>query len=303
MNWTFLRWGMLMMVLFCTTIAYSQEERNRPLQVVINDVKYTQKEQDTSLGSVLGGIAQAVASGSEYRSTTRHADYKDAVLAAVVNGISKTHRVRVVDGTDPTSDLTREQDFNMGVAISNISTSSRMETETVRERINGEYKERKVTKTYYNGMIGVSLQIKDVATGEIVNSPTFSVASTDYEKSKSTEEALSSAMKILSSRVRNYFNSKYPLSGRIIENATAKKDKLKEVYIDLGSENKVYKGMHFIVYTVRMIGNNEAREQIGKLKVTDVQGDNVSLCKVQSGGKEIKSATDEGKNVIAITTE
>lgn len=283
------------MALVNTIVAYSQEERNKPVQVIINDVRYTQKEQDTSLGSVLGGIAQAVATGRDYQSVTRHADYQDAVLAAVVSGLTRTHRVHVVDGTSSTDGEMQDRDVAMDVVISNISTTSHSQTETI--------KDRKVTKTYYKGMIDVSLQAKNVATGEIRYSPTFRVAGTEYEKHTSTEEALSSALTILRVKVRNYFNKKYPLYAKIIEGATAKKDKQKEVYIDLGSESGAYKDLHFAVYIIKTVGGKEAREQIGKLKVTEVQGEDVSLCKVQSGGKDIKAAMDAGKDVVVVTTD
>lgn len=286
---------MLTVALICAIDTYSQEERNKPIQVIINDVRYTQKEQDTCLGSVLGGIAQAVATGRDYQSVTRHADYQDAVLAAVVSGMTKTHRVRVVDGTNSMDGLPQEHDVMMDVVISNISTTSHSQTETI--------KDKKVTKTYYKGMIDVSLQVKDVATGEIRYSPTFRVAGTEYEKHTSTEGALSSALTILRVKVRAYFNKKYPLSAKILESAVAKKDKQKEVYIDLGSENGAYKDLHFAVYIVKTVGGKEAREQIGKLKVIEVLGEDVSLCKVQSGGKDIKAAMDEGKNVVVKTTD
>ena len=284
-----------MMALVNSIVVYSQEERNKPIQVIINDVRYTQKEQDTSLGSVLGGIAQAVATGRDYQSVTRHADYQDAVLSAVVSGLTRSHRVHVVDGTSSMDGEMQDRDVAMDVVISNISTTSHSQTETV--------KDRKVTKTYYKGMIDVSLQVKNVATGEIRYSPTFRVAGTEYEKHTSTEEALSSALAILRAKVRVYFNKKYPLSAKILESAVAKKDKLKEVYIDLGSKSGAYKDLHFAVYIVKMVGGKEAREQIGKLKVIEVQGEDVSLCKVQSGGKDIKAAMDEGKNVVVKTTE
>ena len=286
---------MLTVALICAIDTYSQEERNKPIQVIINDVRYTQKEQDTSLGSVLGGIAQAVATGRDYQSVTRHADYQDAVLSAVVSGLTRSHRVHVVDGTSSMDGEMQDRDVAMDVVISNISTTSHSQTETV--------KDRKVTKTYYKGMIDVSLQVKNVATGEIRYSPTFRVAGTEYEKHTSTEEALSSALAILRAKVRVYFNKKYPLSAKILESAVAKKDKLKEVYIDLGSKSGAYKDLHFAVYIVKMVGGKEAREQIGKLKVIEVQGEDVSLCKVQSGGKDIKAAMDEGKNVVVKTTE
>lgn len=295
MKQTCIKMLMLTVALVSTITTYSQEERNKPIQVIINDVRYTQKEQDTSLGSVLGGIAQAVATGRDYQSVTRHADYKDAVLAAVVSGMSKTHRVRVVDGVNSMDGLTQEHDVMMDVVIINISTTSHSQTETI--------KDKKVTKTYYKGMIDATLQVKDVATGEILYSPTFRVAGTEYEKHRSTEEALSSVLTSLRVKVHAYFNRKYPLSAKIIEGAASKKDKQKEVYIDLGSENGAFKDLHFAVYIIKTVGGKEAHKQIGKLKVTEVQGEDVSLCKVQSGGKDIKAAMDEGENVVVVTTE
>ena len=295
MKQTCIKMLMLTVALTCAIDTYSQEELNKTIQVIINNVRYTQKEQDTSLGSVLGGIAQAVATGRDYQSVTRHADYQDAVLTAVVSGMTKTHRVRVVDGTNSMDGLLQEHDVMMDVVISNISTTSHSQTETI--------KDKKVTKTYYKGMIDATLQVKDVATGEILYSPTFRVAGTEYDKHKSTEEALSSAMTSLRVKIRSYFNRKYPLSAKIIEGAAAKKDKQKEVYIDLGSESGAYKDLHFAVYIIKTVGGKEAREQIGKLKVTEVQGEDVSLCKVQSGGKDIKAAMDAGKNVVVVTTD
>ena len=61
--------------------------------------------------------------------------------------------------------------------------------------------------------------------------------------------------------------------------------------------------MHLTVYSVKTIAGRYARKELGKLKITDVMGDDISLCKVTSGGKNIKAALDEGQQVVAITTD
>mgnify|MGYP003563866355 CR=1 FL=1 len=38
-------------------------------------------------------------------------------------------------------------------------------------------------------------------------------------------------------------------------------------------------------------------------KIKDVMGDDISLCKVTSGGKNIKAALDEEQTVVAVTTD
>ena len=59
-----------------------------------------------------------------------------------------------------------------------------------------------------------------------------------------------------------------------------KKDKQKTVYIDLGSREGAFAGIHMGVFIVKTIAGREARQQIGKLKVETVLGDDISLCKV-----------------------
>ena len=61
--------------------------------------------------------------------------------------------------------------------------------------------------------------------------------------------------------------------------------------------------MHLTVYSVKTIAGRYARKELGKLKIKEVMGDDISLCKVTGGGKNIKAALDEGQTVVAITTD
>jgi hypothetical protein len=51
------------------------------------------------------------------------------------------------------------------------------------------------------------------------------------------------------------------------------------------------------------IAGREAKKQIGKLRVEEVQGEDISLCKVQSGGRDIKTALDSGETLVIQTTD
>ena len=117
------------------------------------------------------------------------------------------------------------------------------------------------------------------------------------------ESAITSTLRKLSAYVGGYCNRKYPIYGTILESARQSKDKQKEVYIDLGTNLGAYKGLHLTAYTVKTIAGKEAKIQVGKLKIMDVQGEDISFCKIQSGGKEIKNILDKGETIFVKSTE
>ena len=93
------------------------------------------------------------------------------------------------------------------------------------------------------------------------------------------------------------------MQANIIEGSSAKKDKQKEVYIDLGNSEGAFAGLHMGVFIVKTVAGREAKSQIGKLKIEAVEGDEISLCKVQSGGKDIKAAIEAGQQLQVISID
>ena len=57
------------------------------------------------------------------------------------------------------------------------------------------------------------------------------------------------------------------------------------------------------VYQVKTIAGREAKSQIGKLRIEAVEGDDISRCKVQSGGKDIKECIDNGEKLVVMSNE
>ena len=116
-------------------------------------------------------------------------------------------------------------------------------------------------------------------TDEILASPTFNVTETDLSWIETEDGAMLKALDRLSYYVNRYCNRWLSLRANVLEGARDKKDKQKEVYIDLGNAEGAYKGLHMGVYTVKTVAGKEAKKQIGKLKIEEVQGDGISLCK------------------------
>ena len=277
----------------CTLLAaHAQDSRNPTFLVGVTNVKnnYAAGKQKATVGSVLGQLTSAVLAG---QTTTKLEGYEDEVKAAIVRGITNTYRLDAIDGNLSESEAAKPGSMYVDATIDNISYTQKTTY----------YESSKRTYTYYMGQISVTLLFKDAKTDKVVISPSFRLSEYDCSWMETAEKAISNALNSLSRNVRSYLDQCYPLRANIVEGAREKKDKQKEVYIDLGNHNGVYEGLHFGVYLEKQVAGKIAERQIGKLKIIEVQGPDISLCKVQSGGRDIKAAIDAGQNIVVKTME
>ena len=279
---------LLAVFLMAGTATAQGNDRNATVNVAFDKLTYSPREEKATVGSVLGAIADAMAN----KTTQEHSGQVEALRAALVRGMSQARRVSLTDGPG-----TQQPEWYVDGTVSNISTTTKVE-----ETKDSKGKVHKTT--YYKALVGVTLQVKDAQTESIIASPAFNVYAEDVAWLESREGAISNAFSYMATRVTKYFNKQLPLYANIIEGARDKKDKQKEVYIDLGEATKgVAKGLHFGVYRLKTVAGKEARKLIGKIKVSAVEGDEVSLCKVQSGGKDIKAAIDGGETILVVSLD
>lgn len=265
------------------------DNRNAKIATVFNNLTYTKGDGKASVGSVLGTIADVLVGGQV---TQQHSNYQEAVRANIVKGLSQARRIVLQDGSGMS-----QATWYVDATVSNISTTTKME----------DYKDSKgktYTRTYYKANVGVTLHVKNAQTNNIVSSPTFNISDYDCSWIETREGAINSALSSLARKITNYFNRTLPLQANIVEGAREKKDKQKEVYIDLGNTTKgICQGLHFGVYTTKTVAGKVAKKLVGKIKITEVQGEDLSLCKVQSGGKEIKAAIDAGEPILVTSLD
>lgn len=267
---------------------FAQEGRNGKVILGVNSMTYTKPEDKGTLSKILDAVLTGEVSKDQSK-------YQDAVRAAIVKGLSQTHRINVIDGQLSKDEAARPGALYADGTVSNLSTTSKTED----YKVDGKTRYR----TSYKALIGVTLHIKDAQTDEVIASPTFNVSEWDLSWIETQDGAMMKALEKLSSMVTRYYNRWLPLSANVLEGARDKKDKQKEVYIDLGSAEGAYPGLHMAVYTVKTVAGREAKKQIGKLRVEEVQGEDISLCKVQSGGRDIKTALDSGETLVIQTTD
>ena len=95
---------------------------------------------------------------------------------------------------------------------------------------------------------------------------------------------------------REYF---MPLYAYMLYNGIEiKKDKAESVYISLGSKHGVAEGAYFAVCIERQVAGRTSQKEIGQLKAKGVEGEDLTLCEVKKGGKEIKAAMDNGQKLV-----
>lgn len=268
--------------------AYAQRPkpvgRNAVYTVSIGKISFTPKDRRESLNSTLSSISQAATVGQV---TVSEDKYASSVRASIIAGIGNAMRCNVIDRRFSANELrTLSPIMYADATISNISMTT---------QVNG-------STTLYKGTIGVMLNLKDPHDGHVINSHLYNINGSDLAWVTTPEAAMNNTLKILTAQITRRINRLYPLNGQIIE-GRSKTNKQKEVYIDIGSSQNLHSGMHFTVYYITKIAGREAREELGRIQVRKVMGKEISLCKVQRGGKAIKQALDSGKKIIVISTQ
>lgn len=282
---------LIMTVVLMATMAVGNaqnEPGNMPLNVSVMELDYMMKEGPKSeLGTVVGAVLDVLAD----QTTSEEPGYSDALRASVIMALGNVRRFTVTDGLQVASN--DETNIIVDGTINYISIT--------RELKMASNKRDRVPQFY--AQIGLTLNVKDAVTGTVINSQVFEVNKSGWSWVNSNDTAIKKALESLRKKIGKYYDTAYPYTAHILERGVEKKDKQKELYIDLGAIHGLQEGTHFDVYIIGSIGGKETRKQIGRLKVKSIEGDEVSLCKVSSGGKDIKAAIDAGQNLLIISTD
>lgn len=290
---TFIALVLLFPALFPEAAALrAQSSRNSFLKVSVGDIRYVDKAhtKKQNVGSILTDLATTAVTG---KSTTQHDEYAPSVREAIVKALSDVIRFRVIDGDFRSDELaSNDEALYVDGTINSITGTSQVSPSTVKD---------KPAEQSYKVLINVTLNLKDARTDEAVDSHIFSMTDSDISWMTTADKALNDAIDRLASRISEYYNHRYPLHGSIVERGEEKKDKQRTVYIDLGNNCRAEKGQQFNIYVLKSIAGREARQEIGRLKIEEVMGDDLSLCKVTKGEKEVKTALDQEKTLVIIS--
>lgn len=283
-------------LLYCTLTMMAQDsqtDRNRTYRITLGNVQYAHHNEKMSTGDAIGKVLTGVLTGKVEGQATK---YEEDVKNAIVKGLSSAYRFRYNDGLKELADIVTEGNLVVNAVITNIQAKS--DSRSWRDK-----DDKLQISTTYTGIVEVMLTFKDARTNEVIANPTISGSGMGSSSFSDADKAIRDAIGRMSRRVTEWLNKYRPLEANLIEGSTAKKNKQKEVYIDLGSSEGAFAGLRMGVYIVKNIAGHEAKSQIGRLKIEAVEGDDISRCKVQSGGKDIKAALDAGENLKVISID
>jgi hypothetical protein len=279
--------------LLTTTHVSAQDNGLNPIyKVQLGDITYQKNEvkKKVTVGKVLSVMADVV----EGRVTDiNNEEYIPLARNRVMEGLTHVRRLQVVDDSEAT-----DARYQVTAVLTDISATRKVKSYDRKDSKGREYTEM---KTYYGAIASVAINFTNLQTGEVTTS-TLSGRCSEYSLAKSADEAIRTALYELADNIYEYYNECYPIRANIIERGTEKKDKTKELYIDVGSRF-IGEDTHFNVYVVGQVAGRETRKQIGRIRVRETLGEDISLCKVQKGGKDIKVAFDNGDAIVAISTD
>lgn len=282
----------LTFVLSAVGVSAQDNGLNPVYKVQLTDITYQKNEvkKKVTVGKVLSVMADVV----EGRVTDiNNEEYIPLARNRVMEGLTHVRRLQVVEDSEAS-----DAKYQVSAVLTDIAATRKVKAYDRKDNKGREYTE---TKTYYGAIASVALHFTNLQTGEVTTS-TLSGRCSEYSLARSADEAIRSALDELSDNIYEYYNECYPVRANIIERGIEKKDKTKELYIDVGSRF-IGEDIHFDVFVVGQVAGRETRKQIGRIRVRETLGDDISLCKVQKGGKEIKAAFDRGDAIVAISTD
>ena len=282
----------LTFVLSAVGVSAQDNGLNPVYKVQLTDITYQKNEvkKKVTVGKVLSVMADVV----EGRVTDiNNEEYIPLARNRVMEGLTHVRRLQVVEDSEAS-----DAKYQVSAVLTDIAATRKVKAYDRKDSKGREYTE---TKTYYGAIASVALHFTNLQTGEVTTS-TLSGRCSVYSLARSADEAIRSALDELSDNIYEYYNECYPIRANIIERGIEKKDKTKELYIDVGSRF-IGEDIHFDVFVVGQVAGRETRKQIGRIRVRETLGDDISLCKVQKGGKEIKAAFDRGDAIVAISTD
>mgnify|MGYP001530611094 CR=1 FL=1 len=99
--------------------------------------------------------------------------------------------------------------------------------------------------------------------------------------------------------VENHFK----VYGSILKVVSTKRDKAKTIYINLGYDDPIKEGLRFDVVEDGILEEHNIETKIGEIRITEIMGPKISLCKVNKGGETILTALNEGKTLKLISRQ
>lgn len=242
----------------------------------------------------------------------------EAIQDKVKEALYSTNRFEIVDRTSydklkAEKELQKSEDFIDGKTVSQTSYNGAEYIVTGNvSQVNTVYK-RTESSAYYDCTISFSLQIIDVATGQILASEIIrpkkaflgDVLSKSIGGNSTKEKAFNSALTGMQKPINKFVGQNFKVTTSIVQITDSSSSKAKTLLINTGLLNGAKKKQEFsVIEIIKMkVGGKDVvrKKEIGKLKITTVEGDEISEAKVMKGGELILEKFNGGVELQCIS--
>ena len=149
----------------------------------------------------------------------------------------------------------------------------------------------------YDARIGYNLRLIDIATGEILGQ-TIADPKDGSVRMSTPEKSMESVTGRAATEMRRILIDGIAITGQMLQVLDTKVKKgveeAKTVALNVGSDNGAAAGVKFDVFTTRYIAGHKVSDKIGKVKITEVKGSDISYAIVKDGGSKILEAMRNG---------
>lgn len=231
----------------------------------------------------------------------------------IIQGITETERLRVLDVATQPSLATEEQRRKAESAMSDvIAHSSAIQTLGAKYIITADVTTMTATKkttqegaVYYTGNLTWAIKAIDASNGVLKYTETYQLGGGNLlsltGSGSTPDDAMLETCKLAKKSMKAFVNKAFPIEGTLLKVETVKKNKAETVYIDLGSAHGVSVGQRFDVYVEIDIAGEVSRKAVGELNAKEVLSASRALCKVTKGGDLILDASNKEQKLIVVS--
>lgn len=225
-------------------------------------------------------------------------DYSREQRENVIRELAKAHRANVIE-QGAYEALPKEVRSKMHIDAL-ITGKCAIKTEVEKEiqtDKNGNKREVPVYKT----KMTTTLTFYDIASKNVLYAADFECKGTDEDRNTSISDAIGVGhtrgkqtfviVQLLT--LDEYLQDKFPMSGKIITVNDVKKNEAKNVTVNLGARDAIYRGQTFEIVA--------AKKNYGRLRVREINDDTLATCTVEKGGKEIMKALESGEDINIVS--
>ncbi len=235
--------------------------------------------------------------------------YADAVRSSIIQGINQMNRLTLIDAAKESSlALEEERRDSEKAALDITARTGQMKTLGAEYIVTGNVTNVSATrrtdsegKVSYRGNIVYSVTVLKVEDGSVVGTKNYTHSDIATGSGTTEELAINDTYRYCVNSMENFVQEFFPLKGAIVEMAEAKGDKVKSCYISLGTSVGVLKGQTLDAFAVKTVAGRTVETKIGSLTISEVVAEDLSLCKVTTGAKEIMAASKDGIEIVVKT--